>query len=226
MRILIGNHIDDSLLFQKDQRAIAQRIFWFARDGDVVVLSEAPDEWFLDYVASLTGLDPSSLSIHVVPAGRYEGRLLEPDQLNDESFVAGLRDRIRGCNVSEVFALWPSAQVSELAESLGVAEAMPGAKFFAQQGDELANNKGNFRAFAAASGAPIAEGAVCRTRAHARQVMQRLLVSGPVMVKQAHNGAGQGNQLVWPGDVPPTSQPGAAHLYHLPTGAAGVDLYL
>ena len=98
--------------------------------------------------------------------------------------------------VTEIFSLWPSAQVAEFAARLGLSHALPGAAFFAQQGDELANNKGNFRAFAAALGAPISEGAVCRTKEHAESVLRRLLGKGAVMVKQAHNHAGNGNEVV------------------------------
>lgn len=226
MRILIGNHIDESLLWQKDQRGFAQRIFWFAEDGDMVILSHPPDAVFLAHVAELTGLDISSLRVLVLPLGRSMGRHFEPDLLCEVSFVEQVKDRLQPSDVSEVFALWPSAQVAEFVARLGLTSALPGARFFAQQGDELANNKGNFRAFAAATGTPIADGAVCRTRTHAAQVLKRLLEAGPVMVKQVHNGAGLGNQLLWPADTNPVAQPGAAHRYHLGPETDAVERYL
>lgn len=226
MRILIGNHIDDSLLVQKDQRAFTQRILWFARDHDLVILSCVPDAAFLGHVASLSGLNLNTLKIHVTPPGRFERRLFDPDSLADRHFIGEVAASVRGHEVTEIFALWPSAQVAEFAAELGLTSALPGANFFAQQGDELANNKGNFRAFAAASGVPIADGAVCRTRRHAAQVMRRLLESGAVMVKQAHNGAGLGNQLVWVGQEPDKAQAGGAQPYELRGGQDAVDIYL
>lgn len=226
MRILIGNHIDDSLRTQKDQRAFTQRIFWFARSGDIVLLSCAPDPHFLSYVGGLMGFEPSTLGVHVVPPGRFDGRLFDPDSLADEELTGRIARDLRGRgDVSEIFSLWPSAQVAELAERLGLAARLRGAKFFAQQGDELANNKCNFRAFAAASGVPIADGAVCRTPSHAARVMRRLLASGAVMVKQAHNAAALGNQLVWAGEQPPEVLSGAGHRHRL-SGLDGVEAYL
>jgi hypothetical protein len=226
MRILIGNHIDDTLLSQRDQRAFSQRIFWFAKDHDLVILSSDPDAEFLGYVSSLTGLDIGSLAICITPPGKFEGRLFDPDTLGDERFVLEVAERLRGRPpVTEIFALWPSAQVAELGVALGLPDAMPGARFFQQQGDELANNKGNFRAFAAAAGVPIAEGAVCRSPTHAEQVMTRLLEMGPVMVKQAHNGAGRGNQLVAAAGRAPQEHPGAAQVCELPAGAGAVAAY-
>ena len=194
MRILIANHVDASLLMQADQRAFVQRIFWFARDHDAVILPSPPDLDFLAYVTSLTGVDPATLKLHVTPPGCFGHRLFDPQTLEDEGLLRAVAPDAGGA--SEVFSLWPSAQVADFAARLGIANAMPGAAFFAQQGDELANSKANFRAFAAAAGVPIAEGAVCRTREHAASVLRRLLASGAVMVKQSHNHAGNGNELV------------------------------
>jgi hypothetical protein len=194
MRILIANHVDASLLLQADQRAFVQRIFWFVRDNDIVVLPAPVDEDFLAYVTNLTGVDAGTLKIHVTAAGRYEHRLFDPDTLSNEALLSAVAADAIG--VTEIFSLWPSAQVVEFAELLGLTHALPGAAFFAQQGDELANNKGNFRAFAAAIGVPITEGAVCRTKEHAESTLRRLLDKSAVMVKQAHNHAGNGNELV------------------------------
>lgn len=194
MRILVANHVDASLLLQADQRAFVQRIFWFAQDHDLVVLPAPPDEDFLTYVTNLTGVDARTLKIHVTAAGRFEHRLFEPDTLADQTLLAAVAKDAAG--VTEIFSLWPSAQVAEFAARLGLAHALPGAAFFAQQGDELSNNKGNFRAFAAAAGVPICYGAVCRTKEHAESTLRGLLEHGAAMVKQAHNHAGNGNELV------------------------------
>ncbi|WP_097239453.1 hypothetical protein [Streptomyces sp. 1331.2] len=74
MRILIGNSDDDLVFPRTDHRAWAQRILWLAGDGDTVVLPCAPDAAFLGHLAGLTGVDPSSLDIHVPPpAGSATG---------------------------------------------------------------------------------------------------------------------------------------------------------
>ena len=198
MRILIGNHIDASILIQADQRAFVQRIFWFAQDHDIIILPAPLDEGFLVHVTNLTKVDPRTLKIHVTSSGRFEHRLFDPETLLDEALLSAVAADAR--DVSEIFALWPSAQVAEFSDRLGLSQTFPGGAFFSQQGDELANSKGNFRAFAAASGVPIAEGAVCRTREHAGSTLRRLLGKGTVMMKQAHNHAGNGNQIVAVGE--------------------------
>lgn len=195
MRILIANHVDASLLLQADQRAFVQRIFWFVRNHDLVILPAPVDADFLAYVTDLTGVDARTLKIHITGPGRFNHRLFDPDTLTDEALLSAVATDALA--VTEIFALWPSAQVAEFAALLGLSNALPGAAFFAQQGDELANNKGNFRAFAAAIGVPITDGAVCRTKEHAQSTLQRLLDKGAVMVKQVHNHAGNGNELVF-----------------------------
>lgn len=147
MRILVANHIDDSIRARGDMRAWTQRIFWFAREGDLVVVPAHPDEQFLRYATSLTGVDPSTLRIHVPPPGRYERRLLDPESLTDEDFLRNIASDLG--EVSEIFALWPSAQVAQFAAALGLSERLPGADFVAQGGGELVNNKSYFRALAA-----------------------------------------------------------------------------
>lgn len=136
----------------------------------------------------------------MTPAGRFDHRLFDPETLTDEAFLAAVATDAVG--VTEIFPLWPSAQVAEFAARLGLSTVFPGAAFFAQQGDELANNKGNFRAFAAAVGVPINDGSVCRTKEHAESILRGLLSKGAVMVKQAHNHAGNGNEVVMLEDDP------------------------
>ena len=198
MRIFIANHVDPSLLLQADQRAFVQRVFWFVQDHDLVVLPAPLDEDFLIYVTNLMGVDARTIKVHITAAGRFERRLFDPDTLTEERLLSSVAADAVG--VTEIFPLWPSAQVAEFAARIGLSHAFPGAPFFGQQGDELANNKGSFRAFAAAAGIPINEGAVCRTKEHAESVLRRLLDKGAAMVKQAHNHAGNGNELVILGD--------------------------
>jgi hypothetical protein len=219
MRILIGNHIDPSIRDRGDLRAWTQRIFWFARDGDVVVLSDEPDRRFLTYVASLTGVDPSSLRVLIPDAGRHGGRLMDPESLTSTEFLDRVRDALGEPGlgqVEEVFALWPSAHVSRFCAALGIEGRFAGAAFFAQGGGELGNNKATFRAVAAAAGVPIPAGAVCRSEREAVAATLALLDSaGAVMVKQAHNGAGVGNQLLLRDADLASDHVGARHLHQL-----------
>lgn len=220
MRLLIANHIDASLLRQADQRTFTQRIFWLAREGDVVLLSAPPDEDFLTHVAGLTGIDKGRLKIIVLPEGRDGCLLFDPLVLISEDFVARLRPLVRDC--SEILCLWPSVQVAELAYMLGLENVFAGAPFFKQGGDALANSKATFRAVAAGAGTPIPEGLVCRTIEEFQASTQAQVASGrALMVKQSHNGAGAGNCIIVPfGTGPGTA--GASHTRHF-ASVADVD---
>ncbi|MGH3565759.1 MAG: hypothetical protein ACRDRH_06940 [Pseudonocardia sp.] len=219
MRILIGNHIDPAIRDRGDLRAWTQRIVWFARDGDLIVLSNEPDARFLAYATSLTGVDPAILRILIPATGAYDARLLDPESLTSAEFVdtvlAALGDT-GADQVEEVFALWPSAHVSRFAAALGIEDRFAGAGFFAQGGGELGNNKATFRAVAAGAGVPIPVGAVCRSEREAVAATAALLdTTGAVMVKQAHNGAGVGNQLLLRDASLASDHVGARHLHQL-----------
>lgn len=205
-------------------RAWTQRIFWFAREGDLVVVSAQPDEQFLRYATSLTGVDPSTLRIHVPPPGRYDHRLLDPASLTDERFLQDVAADVT--EVSEIFTLWPSAQVARFAAALGISDRLPGADFFAQGGGELVNNKSYFRALAAGCGVPISPGAVCRSVEEAVSATATLLTrTGAVVVKQAHNGAGVGNQIILRRDDLESGHVGARHIHRLGAGDGEIEEY-
>jgi len=224
MRILIGNDIDVSIRQRKDMRSWAQRILWFAKDGDLVVLPDQPDKKFLQYVTSLTRVDPSSLRIHVPPPGDFGNYLMDRRRLSDERFVKEVAADLD--EVSEIFALWPSAQISRFAEALQLTKQFSGAEFFSQGGGEVANSKANFRALAAAAGVPTAAGEVCRSIEESIDAMGRLLArSDAVVVKQAHNWAGSGNQVVIRGDSVATDHAGAKHIHYLAAGPQGIRDY-
>lgn len=226
MRILIGNHIDPAIRDRGDLRAWTQRVLWFARKGDLVVLCDKPDPAFLAHQALFTGVDPASLYILVPPPGRHDGRLLDPESLTSDKFVRTMRDALgeRGPDgVEAVFALWPSAHVSRFTAALGIADRFPGAAFFAQGGGELVNNKANFRALAAGAGVPVPEGSVAHSEREAVDATATLLeVAGAVMVKQAHNGAGVGNELLVRDASLVFDHVGARHLHNLGSGGREV----
>ncbi|MGW6027734.1 preATP grasp domain-containing protein [Streptomyces sp. NPDC055099] len=71
MRFLIGNHIDPSIRARGDMRAWTQRLFWFARPGDLLVLCCAPD-------AEFAGVRREDLTVLAVPPGVWGEKLLDP----------------------------------------------------------------------------------------------------------------------------------------------------
>lgn len=232
MRVLVGNHIDPSIRARGDMRAWTQRLLWFARPGDLLVVCCEPDGAFLDYALAHTGVQRSELTVLAAPAGAWGDKLLDPASLTDPGFVKALRAAVDVAGgpgaVSEVFALWPSASVARLAAALGIEDRLPGAAFFAQGGGEIGNNKANFRALAAAAGVPILPGRVCRSRTEAIDATRELLESsdnGAVVVKQAHNGAGVGNQLLVRDLRLAVDHVGARHLHHLAPGEDGISVY-
>ncbi|MFG1953958.1 hypothetical protein [Micromonospora sp. NPDC048830] len=222
LRILIGNHIDPSIRDRGDLRAWTQRVLWFARDGDLVILCDEPDPTFLAYAASHTGVDPATLHVLVAPAGQHGGRLLDPESLTSEEFVQAVRGVLGAAcpgGVEEIFALWPSAAVARFAAALGLTDRLPGAAFFAQGGGEPSNNKAIFRALAAGAGVVIPAGAVVRSPDEAVAATATLLSgTDAVVVKQAHNGAGVGNQLVVLDPSKAYEHVGARHLHRLDGG--------
>ncbi|SEQ30112.1 hypothetical protein SAMN04487983_1004101 [Streptomyces sp. yr375] len=231
MRILIGNHIDPSIRERGDMRAWTQRLFWFARPGDLLILCCEPDAAFVDHALAHTGVKGEELTVLAAPAGAWGDRLLDPASLTEAMFVKQVRAALGPAGagaVSEVFALWPSAAVARLADALGVADRLPGAAFFGQGGGEIGNNKANFRALAAAAGVPTLPGRICRSRTEATEVTGALLdhsASGAVVVKQAHNGAGVGNQLLVREPEMAVDHVGARYLHHLAPGPDGIAAY-
>lgn len=225
MRILIANHIDDFLLWQADQRTFTQRVFWFAADHDVLILAAEPDPVFVEHVTRTNGVDARTLRIHVTPQGRFERKMFDPQTLLDEAFLQEVAAGLDRDAVTEVFPLWPSPPIAAFAERLGLSDRLPGAGFTAQGGGELANSKATFRALAAAHGIPIADGEVCRTIADAEVALQRLLATGPVMVKQVQNCAGVGNELLFGDTAVASDHAGARHQRQV-LGAEGVRSYL
>lgn len=212
MRILVGNNLDPSIHTKRDVSGSIQRILWFARDGDLVVLPTAPDPSFMRHVTSLTGVDLESLRLHIA-----QGALTESALLSD--VAKDLRD------VSEVWPMCPSLEVARFARELGIADLLPGSRFMAQGGGALANSKAHFRALAAGAGVNIPFGEVCCTERHAATVLAEVIERhGAAVVKQAHNSSGNGNQIVAK-NMLETSHIGARHLRTLGSGPDAVAAY-
>jgi hypothetical protein len=224
MKILIANDIDESLWLRRDPRAWAQRIFWFAEEGDLVILSDAPDPHFVRHVGELSGVDSREVRVRVCPAGRHGNRRIDWDGLLNPDFLAELNADLG--EITEVFSLFPSAMVSEFAARLDLPRCFPGAAFFAQGGSELANSKGTFRALAAAAGIPVAPGTVCQSAIEAIRATQGLIDSGhDVIVKKVQSAGGAGNEMVL---RPMSERPGnlgARRVYYLTSSSEAIHDY-
>lgn len=175
----------------------AQRMWWFAQDGDVLVLPWVAEDAYVDYILDLVGTDRSSLSVLVPPAGYLGDQLLTPDRLADAGFRAELAAAVAGREVGTVLAAYDDDSVVDLADAVGLSHALPGRDFSAQGGGALVNSKVAFRAIASGVGVPLAQGAIATTPARAVAVLEGLLASGSAaMVKKAVAGGGFGNEIV------------------------------
>jgi hypothetical protein len=194
MRLLIGSDAPPSLGKQADVRAWTQRVLWFAREEDVIVLMDAPDTVFVDHVTSLTGVDSSRLRFHVLPSrwtgGNFDAWSLLETGFQDELAADALA-------ATEVIALWPCAEVGWLVRSFKIEEKLPGASFWREGGGALANSKALFRALAGGTGVPIPSGGICRSLDDALRISGHLLQEGPAfVVKRIYGGGGAGNEIV------------------------------
>jgi hypothetical protein len=203
-RLLIGNEFNEDragLADAKQKRTgwWAQRLLWFAHDGDVLVLPVAPDETYLRYVTSLTKTNPASLALLVPPAGEMGVGVLSPDRMLEPRFVEQVGKLAAQHGVDEVMSLHPDVSVAQLAEATGVGQALPGLQFLLQGGGRLVNSKPVFRAVAAGVGAPLPAGGVCADRSTALALASGLLDNGyPVMLKHEFRAGGRGNEILSP----------------------------
>jgi hypothetical protein len=203
-RLLIGNEFNEDragLADAKQKRTgwWAQRLLWFAHDGDVLVLPVAPDETYLRYVTSLTQADPASLAVLVPPPGEMGVGVLSPDRMLDPRFVEQVGKLAAQHEVDEVMSLHPDVSVAQLADAAGVGHALPGFQFLLQGGGRLVNSKPVFRAVAAGVGAPLPPGGVSADKSTALALVGGLLDSGhPVMLKHEFRAGGRGNEILSP----------------------------
>lgn len=197
-RLLVGNDFIEDV---RDDRGWTgwwvQRLAWFARSGDVLVLPTPPDRAFFDYVAHLTGVPFEQLSIVVPPSGSGPDGMLGADRLEDPALADSLRAALAGRDVDDVIALWPDQAVARLMRSLGIESAMPGYGFVAQAGGVLANSKSAFRTVAAGVGVPLPDGAVCTSRRVLVRAVEDLLETGEAVVaKHDWMSGGRGNEIL------------------------------
>jgi len=226
MRLLIGNDFSEDL---RDDRGWAgwwvQRIVWFAQNHDVIVLPVEPQLDFFEYVASLVGIDSSTLQFCILPEGSpRQGGAVTASQLADDEFRRKLRATIGNEKVDTILPLWPDASVAGLACWLGAEDALPGGGFMGQGGGAFVNSKAAFRSVAGGIGVPISPGGVCGSSADAEELIMTLLDRGePVMMKKEFLSGGRGNEILSP--VPGVRPVGARRVVFVPDRAA-VQSYL
>ncbi|KJY34072.1 peptide ligase PGM1-related protein [Streptomyces sp. NRRL S-495] len=200
-RVLIGNDFSEDVRTDRGWTGWwVQRIAWFAEDGDVLVLPVRPEEEFLDYVTSLTGVRRESLTVVVPPAHAGSEGTLSPARLADPEFVEALELAVGEREVTHLSALWPDAAVARLAAALGLRDAMPGHGFVDQAGGVMVNSKSAFRTVAGGAGVPMPEGAVLVSPQVAEEAIMDLLGGGPVMVKHDFLSGGRGNEILTTGE--------------------------
>jgi hypothetical protein len=199
---LIGNSTNHNLVDDLERMwAVwwAQRLLWFARDEDIVVLAAPPQAEFLAYVTGLTGTDHSSLRFVTPPAGVEGTCRLTPDRLADQVFRDDLVALIAGRRVESIFALWPDPAVADLACAIRAQDALAGYGFVSQGGGALVNSKAIFRAVAAGAGIPLPQGTVCMGRPDTEDAITAMIRQGhPVIVKSDFGSGAVGNRIVSP----------------------------
>lgn len=210
MKIIVGNSRTEemagdltTLNNDESERLIgawgAQRVLWFAEDGDVVILPWHPPAEYLAYVTGVTGTDSESLTLLVPPPGGLGVDLLTPDRILSPALIDEVRFATAERTVHRVLTCYDDQTIVAFVQAAGVSHALPGYAFTAQGGVGIVNSKAAFRAIASGTGVPIAPGVVTSKLEHAVQVAEDIFRSGhPVMVKQEFNSGGFGNSILSP----------------------------
>lgn len=210
MKIIVGNSRTEemagdlaTLNSDDSERLIgawgAQRVLWFAEDGDVLVLPWHPPAEYLAYVTGVTGTDPASLTVLVPPPGELGVDLLTPDRILAPALIGDVRKATAARTVHRVLTCYDDQTIVAFAQAAGVSHALHGHAFTAQGGVAIVNSKAAFRAIATGAGISIAPGVVTSKREHATLVAEDIFRSGhPVMVKQEFNSGGFGNSILSP----------------------------
>lgn len=197
MRLIIGNHTEEKITkLNTDDRIFPHRAFWIAEEGDIVILSDAPNKEFINYVSRLRDINVSKINTHIVPSEKYNGRHFDTSGLLNDNFI----DTIKKENlheIDEIITFWPSLNIAKFIEKVGLSSVFQGFDFFLQNGIEFANSKANFRALAAAAKIKIPKGVVCHTKEEAYlTIIEFFKKNSIIMVKQIHNGGGAGNEIL------------------------------
>lgn len=171
-------------------------LLWLAVPGDVFVLSSEPGDAFSRHIAALTGVGRDEVTILVPPPGRLGTDLLTRDRLADPAFLAHLAlIAERRCATLKAY-YQDRFIVTAFAERIGLAHSIPGRPFIAEGGADLLNSKSFFRALAAGSGLPIAQGGTTRGPAEAADaVCGQMRAGASAILKRDFHAGGFGNFL-------------------------------
>lgn len=197
MRILLASDFDDDLRPRPGAAWWAQRVFWFAAPGDVVVVPDYPEKEFAAYALGLLKVDPASLGVVYVDTGSA-GKLNRANLLTGE-VLGAVRDLVaRSGEVEEVIMLCPTVLGVEFVAALGLSpDLVSGGGFLSQAGGQLANSKAVFRAVACGNGVPTASGGVSSAPTETAEAVSRLLSVSPcVILKKEYMSGGTGNYLI------------------------------
>lgn len=177
--------------------AVAHRLIWLAREGDVVVLPSAPDEEFVSYVWRHLGVTQKPPAIVVPPIGARGGDLLYDERLRDAAFGADLRRLVAAHAIDRIQAFYFDDCVSWLARQLELGTGTPNFEFLTGGGAEIVNSKAFFRTLALGNAVPIPPGVVTDDRTAAEEFIWSQLSAGrSVIVKQDQHGGGYGNEIL------------------------------
>lgn len=196
MRILLASDFDDDLRPRPGASWWAQRVFWFAQPGDMVVVPDYPEKEFADYALRLLKVDPSSICVVYVDTGSV-GKLTRANLLSRDA-LAAVRDLLPDPGeVEELIMLTPTVLGVEFAEALGLPQAaVAGGAFLSQGGGQFANSKALFRAVSLGNGVPVASGGVSGALPDSVRAVSQLLETSPVILKKEYMSGGSGNTLI------------------------------
>ncbi|HEX2051150.1 MAG TPA: peptide ligase PGM1-related protein [Actinomycetota bacterium] len=175
----------------------SQRLAWLMQDGDALVCPTPMSDAFMRYMGEINGVDTSTM--HVITPDVYPDdiTLVTFDVLSSPEMLDHVKRILPTSQQWDVKAYYFDRAVAWLAEHLGL-DVEGGALPALHEGcAETLNSKLYFRRIAAGHGVPVAEGAVCSTRAHMRVAIQDIFdVTGRVIVKQDLAAGGGGNVIV------------------------------
>jgi hypothetical protein len=192
---LAGLPVDD----RKIAGCGAQRLLWFARDGDIVIMPWMPDEAFVHHVTTLTGTRRSTLRLVVPDDGEFGPDILSRDRLLSPSCLDGVRAALDGRTIDRITAMCGDGAVAALARELGVPGTLPGSGLAAAGGVALVNAKSLFRAIAGGLGVPMPPGWIGNGQAGACRFIREELAAGQcVILKQDLQSGGKGNLVLSP----------------------------
>lgn len=175
----------------------AQRMIWYAAEGDVLVVPHVPSEEFLAYVTGLTGRSRADIAVIAPPPGRLGTDVLTPDRWEDTPFVEQIRRYVEKGEITRVYPIYFDSSVVRLTQEFGLDTSTPGFPYIHQGGGQLLNSKATFRALAAGIGSPVPEGTVAFDRGAAEEFLWALLsVDRHAIVKKDFHVAGYGNAIL------------------------------